>query len=446
MARKRYALVGTGGRSRMFTDAIHKHYDEHAELVAWVDTSQVRMDHWNDYLVDSLGRDRLPTYRITDGLEAFDRMVAECRPDAVIVTSVDATHHTYIIRAMELGCDAISEKPMTTDAEKCSAIFDAIERTGRRLRVAFNYRWMSGFTKVKEIVGSGVIGRPTLVDFQWRLDTSHGADYFRRWHREKRYSGGLLVHKATHHFDLVNWILEDRPETVYANGGLAFYGRANAEQRGERYSYDRYTNQPEANGDPFAMTLGEHNGTAALYLNAEAETGYLRDRNVFGGEEDAPITAEDTMVVTATFTRGAVLGYSLIAYSPWEGERLTITGTEGQVEYFGRGQGHVIKGQSDEELAAEQYQGEKYIRVQRMFEAPYEVEIPPAVGGHGGGDNRLLNRIFLPDTEPDALGRDATHLDGAASVLTGVAANASIASGQAVEIATLWPQPAGQPA
>ena len=51
---------------------------------------------------------------------------------------------------------------------------------------------------------SGVIGNVVSVDFHWLLDTRHGADYFRRWHRNKRNSGGLLVHKATHHFDLVN--------------------------------------------------------------------------------------------------------------------------------------------------------------------------------------------------------------------------------------------------
>ncbi len=74
------------------------------------------------------------------------------------------------------------------------------------------------------------------------------------------------------------------------------------------------------------------------------------------------------MTVSARYTRGTLLIYSLVAYCPWEGERLTVTGTEGQVEYFGRGSGHIIAGQSDEALAAEQYQGERYVRVQRMFE------------------------------------------------------------------------------
>ena len=58
-------------------------------------------------------------------------MIAETKPDAVIVTSVDATHADYICRAMELGCDVITEKPMTTDAEKCQRILDTRRKTGR---------------------------------------------------------------------------------------------------------------------------------------------------------------------------------------------------------------------------------------------------------------------------------------------------------------------------
>jgi len=359
---------------------------------------------------------------------------------------VDACHHTYLIRAMELGCDAITEKPMTTTAENARAIFDAVERTGRDLRVTFNYRYMPMFTKLREVVASGAIGTPTLVDFQWRLDTSHGADYFRRWHREKDQSGGLLVHKATHHFDLVNFILNDYPRKVYADGGLYFYGERNAAARGEQYDYDRYLDKPADAHDPFALDPRTHDGIRRLYLDTEADNGYVRDRNVFAGEDKWPITAEDTMAVNASYRRGALLSYTLIAYCPWEGERLTVTGTEGQVEYFGRGGGHIIAGQSDDELAEQQYQGERYVRLQRMFEPPQELELPEAKGGHGGGDWWICNQLFSANPEPDPFSRGATHVDGAASILLGIAAEQSIEMGQPVEIDDLFalPQPPAQ--
>src|SRR5262249_54247986 len=149
----------------------------------------------------------IPTYLA----DHFDTMIQETHPDVVIVTTMDSTHHLYITRAMELGCDVLSEKPMTTDVEKMRAIYSTIERTGKKLRVSFNYRYSPAYTKLRELVMQGVVGKPLAVDFSWILDTSHGADYFRRWHREKQNSGGLLIHKATHHFDLVNWWIDSYP-------------------------------------------------------------------------------------------------------------------------------------------------------------------------------------------------------------------------------------------
>jgi len=131
MPQKRYALVGTGSRAGMYVEAITKTFRDSAQLVALCDLSQVRMDWYNGEIEAATGA-RLPTYLASD----FDRMIAETKPDAVIVTTMDSTHHIYIIRAMELGCDVITEKPMTIDAEKLRAIFDTVERTGRKLRAS----------------------------------------------------------------------------------------------------------------------------------------------------------------------------------------------------------------------------------------------------------------------------------------------------------------------
>ena len=66
-------------------------------------------------------------------------------------------------------------------------------------------------------------------------------------------------------------------------------------------------------------------------------------------------------------------------------------------------------------------------------EEPYEVELKKAEGGHGGGDPVLLNDIFgVPEYDP--LHRAASHIDGAMSIMTGIAANKSIATGLPVKI------------
>ena len=436
--KKKYAVVGTGSRAGMFIDAIATTYKDDCQLVGLCDLNQTRMDWYNARLVNAFDLQSCPTYPAAQ----FDQMIADTQPDTVIVTTIDATHHVYIARAMELGCDVITEKPMTTDVAKTEAIFDVIARTGRSLRVSFNYRYAPAYTRLREIVRDGVIGRPLSVDFSWMLDTRHGADYFRRWHREKHHSGGLLVHKSTHHFDLVNWWIDSYPAELFAFGDLLFYGKQNAAARGENYPYTRYTGEPAALHDPFALFLDQDEKLRELYLDAEHDDGYIRDRNVFG----EPITIEDTMAVTVRYRNGTLLSYCLIAYSPWEGLRVAINGTRGPAELtlsetttWLRGQPGAVEQDHESDLSASTGAFKQAdIRVIPMFDEAYNVAIPKVEGGHGGADPVLLEQLFAPVPPPDPFNRAASHIDGAASILTGIAANQSMATRQAVRIDDLF--------
>ncbi len=424
MPKRRYALVGTGSRASMFIDALTTSYRDQAELVALCDLSQIRMDWHNQRIQSHIGLS-LPTY----SADQFDAMLAETHPDTVIVTTVDSTHHMYIIRALELGYDVITEKPMTTDLEKMRAIMQAVEHTGKSLRVTFNARYGPANTLLRKLIVQGVIGKPLAVNYSWTLDGSHGADYFRRWHREKQYSGGLLVHKATHQFDLVNWWIDSYPQDVFAMGALQFYGQKNAEERGEHYAYDRYTDAPADAQDPFALNLNANKELSGLYLAAEKETGYIRDRNVFGG----PITIEDTMNVLVRYRNGVLLTYSLIAYGPWEGLHLAITGTKGRMEMDVMESIPVVQGGKETPVNAfkEPY---RRIRIYPLFGAPYDVEVERVEGGHGGADSLLLEDLFSPHPAADLLLRAASHIDGAASILVGIAANESMRTNKMISI------------
>lgn len=428
--RKRYALVGTGSRAGMYVRAITTTYQDVAELVAFCDLSHVRMNWYVKRVSQATGVDTVPTYTA----DRFEQMIDETKPDTVIVATIDCTHHEYIARAMAMGCDVITEKPMTTDLPRLKAIFDAIGETGKSLTVSFNYRYAPAYTQFRQLVIDGAVGRPLSVDFSWMLDTSHGADYFRRWHREKKNSGGLLVHKATHHFDLVNWWIDSYPVSVSAMGKLSFYGKENAAARGEHYSYERYTGVPEAKDDPFALQLTSKEALQSLYLEAEQETGYLRDRNVFG----EPIDIEDTMAVTARYNNGVLLSYCLVAYSPWEGLRVAITGTKGRIEMeieetvihlLGDGMAAASKGPFKRAT----------IRVFPMFGEGYEVPVSVGEGGHGGADPVMLEQIFSPNPPPDPYRRAASHIDGAASVLVGIASNQSMIDEKMICIDDLFP-------
>ncbi|KAH6637246.1 hypothetical protein F5144DRAFT_570029 [Chaetomium tenue] len=417
--KKRYALVGTGGRSSFFYTAIATDYQATSCIVALCDTNQTRMDYANSKLT-ALGHGAVPTFLAA----SFDQMIATTKPDEVIVTTIDRTHHTYIVRALELGCNVVTEKPMTIDAPRCLDIFSAVDRTRRSVRVTFNYRYAPHNTKVFELLRAGTVGQVTSVHFEWMLNTSHGADYFRRWHRDKRNSGGLLVHKSTHHFDLVNFWLQTRPLSVYAQGDLKFYGKENAEKRGVTGFYNRARGSEVAKGDPFALHLETIPTLKALYLDAEHEDGYCRDQSVFGDG----ISIEDTMNLLVRYRNGAVMTYSLTAYAPWEGFRVTFNGTGGRLEMEVIENSYVNSG-GDQSL--EGSIEKRSILLRPLFEPPREIEIETSKGAHGGGDSVLLQDLF-GEPVTDEYMRAASHIDGAASILTGIAANKSIATGQVV--------------
>jgi predicted dehydrogenase len=383
------------------------------------------MNYTNKILTTQYGAPAAKTYYYTD----FEKMLDEDKPDTVIVTSVDRTHHDYIIRSMEKGYDVISEKPMTIDEKKAQAIIDCQKRTGKNLRVTFNYRYAPHHTKMREIIMDGVIGEVFSVHFEWLLNTQHGADYFRRWHRNKLNSGGLLVHKSTHHFDLVNFWIGSRPETVFAMGDLNFYGMKNAERRGVKNFYYRCYGSEAAKGDPFAIDIANNPTMKALYLDAEADSGYIRDRSVFS--ED--ISIEDTMGLVVRYENNAIMTYSLNAYMPWEGYNIVFNGSKGRLEVNVVEKSYINAGgeKGDEGALIG-----KTLVVKPMFGKPYNVDFAEGKGGHGGGDLVMLNDIF-GDPEPDRFKRAASHVDGAYSILTGIAANKSIAAGEPVRIRDL---------
>ncbi len=420
----------------MFSRALLETFRDQHELVALCDPNASRMAYWNSNFNEHFNASPLPTYHP----DRYLAMLDEQKVDAVIVTSIDRTHHQYLCAAMEAGRDAISEKPMTVNAEFCQQVIDTQKRTGRNLTVTFNYRYAPRNSKVKELLLDGAIGNVQSVHFEWLLDTKHGADYFRRWHREKENSGGLMVHKSTHHFDLVNWWLGASPTSVYARGGLRFYGRANAEARGITEYYDRAHGSDAAKTDPFALHLADDPSLKGMYLEVEKDDGYFRDRSVFA----EGINIEDDVSVLVGYDSGATMSYHLTAYSPWEGYRVAFNGDAGRLELLCV-ETPYVSGQEGDHNFARNVQGASAIEInepakltlQNHWEKPRQIELPQSnAGGHGGGDARMLEDIFAP-TGHDPLGRSASHIDGARSILTGIAANESLRSGKAIDVTKL---------
>ncbi|MFG2468500.1 Gfo/Idh/MocA family protein [Streptomyces canus] len=440
----RAAVVGTGHRAQLFTRALAARPGH--QVAALCDPSPTRMAFHNRLLAEA-GEPAAAQWNP----EHFADLLAKEGIDEVVVTTVDAEHDRYIVPALEAGCRVVTEKPMTVDADRCARILDTVRSTGNSLTVAFNYRFNPVHEKVRALIADGAIGEILSVHFEWLLDTRHGADYFRRWHREKHLSGGLMVHKSSHHFDLVNWWLADEPQEVFGYGRLGFYGREAGERHGLRRDYTRAHGADPAADDPFALDLAADDTLRALYLDAERDDGYVRDRNVF----DGPVTIEDDMALLVRHARGATMTYHLTAYSPWEGYRVMFNGSGGRLELEveeSRWQAPLTgvtsaSGAVHGDTAADHAGGAR-LTLRPLWQPPVDVPLVTAHEAHGGGDPRMLDALFGPaDPGTGPVSKDAgaathptaTERDGALALGVGLAANRCFETGRPVRVRELIP-------
>jgi predicted dehydrogenase len=405
-AKRRYAIIGTGERaSGMWGSQIRERYSDIVQFVGLCDINPKRVEASKALMgVDC------PTFT------NFEEMLDKAKPDVVMVTTRDSFHSQYIVRALDRGFDVMTEKPMVIDEKQCQAVLDAEKRNNKKIIVTFNYRYAPKHRTVKEALMSGEIGRVLSVDFAWYLDVYHGADYFRRWHAYKNGGGSLRVHKATHHFDLMNWWLAADPVEVTANGQLLVYGK-NGKIRAANCRVC-----PHKNDCRFYYDLTTNPTRMKLYADCESVDGYYRDACVYRTDIDI----YDSMQAIVKYSNGATMAYSLNAHMPFEGLRVAFNGELGRLEVrdYERQPWEVPTGDETE------------VYVTKSFGLRRRVPIVQAEGGHGGGDDRLRDLIFRKAPAPDHMKLPDSRA-GAMSCLTGIAARKSIEEKRAVRISDL---------
>jgi len=414
----RVALVGTGSRgTATWGSQLIGPYSDYVEMVGLCDINMKRV---------KVGRELIGTDAPVFHSSEFDRMIQQTGPDLVITTTTDCFHAEYAVRAMELGCDVLSEKPLATEAGQCQRILEAEARTGKTVWVFFNARHSGSAMQAKKILDGGELGKLISAEFHEYLDVYHGASYFRRWHGRKKYSGSLLVHKASHHFDKINWWMNADPVEVTAFGKVAFYGSNNG-FRGEKCRGCPFRKKCD-----FYWDITESDRYMKLYVDCEDEDHYVRDSCVW----DHGITSYDTQTVQVKYSNGVLLNYSLNAFMPYEGQQIAFNGTKGRLDIrnYHRQPWEVPYAselritKSFEDSRTMKIGGEEGIDVTTGKEGVETFKAQGERGGHGGADPHAKDLLFIPD-KPDPLNQTAGSRAGVMASLIGIAARKSIESG-----------------
>lgn len=422
---KKYALVGLGNRSHSYLIELFKSYSDLADIVALYDIERYRSeDAMHDYGFEA---------KIYDN---YDDLLKTSGADTIIICSPESAHTDQIIKALDAGYGVITEKPLCLTETEAQGIIDAEKRNGRPIFMGFNYRHIPLMRRIREIIATEKIGQPVSIDLSWYLDfKGHGLSYFRRWHRLMKLSGGLLITKATHHFDLASWWMGDTPETVYAQTRQNFFGPKNTHLR------DRFNLTPIADKDVDLEKLSQELGYSVGRVR-----NYRRDYDPWGEDVDIP----DTMAVIVSYKNGGILNYSLNASVPYEGWNLAINGTGGRIESGitdakpdpGIRRNTKVMDLSGNILGSDQTQFVSWPEYYRILFMPHwgehtEELIPNIADGHGGGDYAMFDLAFGRREATDhekMLGLFPSAIDGAYSVAIGDAANRSSAQGKPVKL------------
>ncbi|HUU29143.1 MAG TPA: Gfo/Idh/MocA family oxidoreductase [archaeon] len=403
----RVALVGTGIRgSTTWGMNLKRDCRDLVEIVGLCDINPKRVEVARSWI-----KANIPTF--TD----FDQMIRTIKPESVIVTTVDAYHAYYVTRAMELGCNVLSEKPLCTEAEQAQAIIDTCKRTGRKLDVTFNARYEKSSMKLKEVLLAKEIGDIYSVYYDEFLDLDHGASYFRRWHGLKECSGTLLCHKSSHHFDELNWWIDADPVEVMAYGALNKYGK-NGPFRHANCRLCVHKNKCELYYD-----ITKDKSFMELYVGCESEDGYYRDGCLYRRE----INIYDTMSVQIKYSNKVQVTYTLNATVPYEGQFIVFNGSNGRIELRNYNSQPWEVPHSSELRLTRNFKDSVVIPLDVQADEFFE---------HGGADRRIKDMLFRPDQQ-DPLGQRAGLRAGILSSGIGISAYTSIERKERMKIADL---------
>jgi predicted dehydrogenase len=207
MAKKiRMGFIGVGSMGYSHLELFHQQCAKQAEAVALCASNTERLRR---------------AQKIAPDTELFKNELALIKSDldAVVISSPNFTHVPLALEAIKAGKHVFLEKPVGVTPAECRKLLRASQKSDRILMIGHELRYSPYFAKIKQLIDKGAVGVPQMAwckEFRGPFQPKS-----RNWIQDRRKSGGCLVDKNCHHFDLMNWWLNSRPKRVSAFGSNA---------------------------------------------------------------------------------------------------------------------------------------------------------------------------------------------------------------------------------
>jgi len=220
--RLRLGFIGLGAMGLSHVQSMLRLGEEKVEVAAFCANNETHIGQ---------AREWVPSARVFSG----PAELIGARLDAIFVSTPNFQHAELAKQIISAGKHLFLEKPCGITAEECRQVLEVARKTDRVLMLGHELRYSPYFQKIKDLVVAGEIGAPRMVwtrEFRGPFQKKSG-----NWIQDDRLSGGCLVDKNCHHFDLMNWWVSARPKRIAAFGGCA----VNRVIQGEHQVHDHAT-------------------------------------------------------------------------------------------------------------------------------------------------------------------------------------------------------------
>jgi UDP-N-acetyl-2-amino-2-deoxyglucuronate dehydrogenase len=201
------ALVGCGRIAKRHSDLLGGKYISGAKLVAICDVNNDKAKAIGD-------KYNIPTY------SDMDKMMQSESIDIVVVLTPSGLHAKHVINLAKYGKDIMVEKPMALTLDDADSMIEACDINNCRLFVIKQNRFNVPVVKLHEAHQQGRFGKLVLgtVRVRWaRHQSYYDQDV---WRGTWKMDGGVLTNQASHHVDMLEWIMGD-VESVFAHSTTA---------------------------------------------------------------------------------------------------------------------------------------------------------------------------------------------------------------------------------
>ena len=150
----------------------------------------------------------------------YREMLADEQLDVVVIATPNQTHSAIFDDVIKSGVHVLVEKPLGINIAECQKMIASEtqhQRPGRVVWVGLEYRYMAPTSRLIEEVESGACGAVKMIAIR-----EHRFPFLKKidnWNRFSKNTGGTLVEKCCHFFDVMSLIANSQPVSVYASGG-----------------------------------------------------------------------------------------------------------------------------------------------------------------------------------------------------------------------------------